>query len=104
MLPRTLLACLLFVAAAHARRAKLRCDYLSNPLGIDSAVPRFSWQSDSPARNWTQAAYQILVASSPELLQAGTGDVWDSGKQVSAESVGIPYGGPPPEAKRRYYW
>lgn len=104
MSPRALLACFLVAGAAYAGPAKLRCDYLENPLGIDSRTPRFSWQSDSRTRNWKQGAYQILVASSVERLKSGQADVWDSGKQVSAESVGIRYGGPPLEARHRYYW
>ena len=104
MSPRTLLACFLVAGAAYAGPAKLRCDYLENPLGIDSRTPRFSWQSDSRTRNWKQGAYQILVASSVERLKSGQADVWDSGKQASAESVGIRYGGPPLEARHRYYW
>ena len=104
MSTRALLACLLFAAAADAGPVRLRCDYLDNPLGIDSAAPHFSWQSDSPARNWKQSAYEILVASSAELLKGGKADVWDSGKQVSEESVGIAYGGPALEARHRYYW
>jgi alpha-L-rhamnosidase len=101
---RALLACLLFAAAAYADPVKLRCDYLENPLGTDSAVPRFSWQSNSLARNWRQAAYQVLVASSAERLKGGKADVWDSGKIALGESVGIAYGGPALDAKRRYYW
>jgi alpha-L-rhamnosidase len=104
MLPRALLACVFFATVASAGPVKLRCDYLENPLGIDSATPRFSWQSDSQERNWKQTAYQILVASSVEHLKGGKADVWDSGKQVSGESVAIAYGGPALEAKRRYYW
>ena len=94
----------LFLATAYAGPVQLRCDYLENPLGHDAATPRFSWRSDSPARNWKQRAYQILVASGEGRLKAGHADVWDSGKTVSAESVGIAYGGPPLEARRRYYW
>lgn len=82
----------------------LRCDYLVNPIGIDSAAPHLSWRNESKERNWRQAAYQIFVASRPERLAAGKADVWDSGKVASGESVGIVYGGPPLESGRRYYW
>jgi alpha-L-rhamnosidase len=75
-----------------------------NPLGIDAMVPHLSWQSDSTERNWRQAAYQILVASSQEQLAAGHADIWDSGKMSSDESVGIAYGGPKLESRERYYW
>ncbi len=104
MSPRVLLACFFFATAACAGPVNLRCDYLENPLGLDAPTPHFSWRSDSPARNWKQSAYRILVASGAARLKAGHADVWDSGKQVSAESVGIAYAGPPLEAGRRYYW
>jgi len=95
---------LLAAIPAIARPVDLRCDYLTNPLGIDSVQPRLSWKSDSVERNWTQSAYQILVATSRSLIDQGKPDVWDSGKQTSSESVGIPYGSPSLVARRRYYW
>ena len=55
-------------------------------------------------RNWKQTAYQILVASSVDLLRAGHPDLWDSGKAESDESVGIAYKGPSLESRKRYYW
>ena len=68
----------------HAAPARLTCEYLANPLGIDSAAPRLSWQNDSTERNWRQSAYQILVATSAERLR--NPDVWDSGRRESADS------------------
>lgn len=82
----------------------LRCDYMENPLGIDSPAPSLSWRNESSQPNWRQSAYQILVASSPDLLAPGKADVWDSGRRESPESVGIPYAGPPLQSARRYYW
>ncbi len=91
-------------ATASATPVRLRCEYLENPLGIDQAAPRLSWQSDDSSRNWKQAAYEILVATSPAKLTTGQADVWDSGKKTSAESVGIAYAGPALESRHRYYW
>jgi alpha-L-rhamnosidase len=98
--------CFLAVIAAslYASPVKLTCDYLVDPLGIDSARPRFSWQSDNKERNFRQSAYQILVASSPELLRDGRPDVWDSGRRQSDDSVSIEYGGPALASATRYYW
>lgn len=69
--------------AASAVPVHLRCEYLENPLGIDAASPHFSWRSDDTGRDWTQTAYEILVASDDEGLRAGKGDVWDSGRVQS---------------------
>ncbi len=92
------------ITTAWATPVHLRCEYLVNPLGIDANTPRLSWQSDNSERNWKQAAYQILVASSPELLSAGNPDVWDSGRINSDESVDIGYRGPALNSRHRYYW
>ncbi|HET6177525.1 MAG TPA: family 78 glycoside hydrolase catalytic domain [Candidatus Sulfotelmatobacter sp.] len=75
-----------------------------NPLGVDQPRPRLSWQSDNSERNWKQASYQILVASSPQLLSAGSADAWDSGRKDSSDSVDIAYAGPELTSRRRYYW
>ena len=91
-------------AATWAAPVHLRCEYLVNPLGIDQASPRLSWQSNNSERNWKQAAYQILVASTPEQLSAGKADIWDGGKNNSSESVNIVYRGPALESRHRYYW
>jgi len=101
---RVFIATFVLVAAAAATPVHLRCEYLENPLGIDAASPHLSWQSDSAERNWQQAAYQVLVSSSDEILRSGKADVWDSGKIVSAESVGVVYRGPTLESRKRYYW
>jgi len=94
----------MLTSAASATPVHLRCEYLENPLGIDQASPQLSWQSDNSERKWRQVAYEVLVASSAERLQAGNADVWDSGKINSAESVGIVYHGPALESRRRYFW
>jgi len=82
----------------------LRCEYLSNPIGIDAARPRFSWIWDSPQRGERQTAYQILVASSRELLAKDQGDVWDSGKVNSDETTQIAYVGAPLVSRQRCFW
>jgi alpha-L-rhamnosidase len=101
---RLLIVISALIAAASAVPVHLRCEYRVNPLGIDQVAPRLSWQSDSAERDWKQAAYQILVASTPEQLSSGAADVWDSGRIASDESVDIAYAGPTPESRRRYYW
>jgi alpha-L-rhamnosidase len=98
------IAALLLATALHAMPVRLRCEYLVNPLGIDKTAPRLSWQSDNSERNWEQAAYEILVASDPQRLSAGSADVWDSGKVPSDDSINIAYAGPALASRHRYYW
>ena len=80
----------------------LRCEYRENPLGIDVVKPRLSWKIQGrpeggnlkPERGIMQTAYQILVASSEELLKKDSGDLWDSGKVETNRSFNITYQGP----------
>ncbi len=62
----------------------LRCEYKTNPLGIDTPAPRLSWVLESPEQGAVQSAYQIVCE----------GGVWDSGKVLSAQSVSVVYAGP----------
>jgi len=88
----------------QANPVHLRCESVEHPLGIDIARPTLSWQSDNKERNWIQSAYEILVASRPDLLAPGKADAWDSGKQRSGESTGVRYAGRTLESRKRYYW
>ena len=85
----------------------LRCEYLTDPLGIDVVRPRLSWvlePSDSSLRGQNQSAYQIVVASSAEGVAADRGELWDSGKIASDQTTGIVYAGKPLQSKHQYFW
>lgn len=82
----------------------LRCEYIKNPVGIDLPYPRFSWVLRHSERARTQSAYQILVASTVEVLLTNSGDIWDSGKVASDESVNVEYAGKLLESSKTYYW
>jgi alpha-L-rhamnosidase len=108
-------ACYLQPAAAVSLNAdNLRCEYLKDPLGIDVTRPRLSWELRVDAatgvaaaaipRGITQHAYQVLVASSPELLKADRGDLWDSGEVESEQSVQVEYAGKPLGSGQGYWW
>lgn len=83
---------------------RLKCEYATNPLGIDAQRPRFSWKVQSSGRGWMQSAYQVLVATNEDKLGAGTGDKWDSGKVASDQSVNIAYSGNALNSGERCYW
>ncbi len=84
--------------------ADLRCDYAVNPPGVDSANPRLFWRLESTARGQRQTAYQILAASSEKNLARGTGDLWDSGKVDSEETIQIPYAGVVLKSSQQVFW
>ncbi len=77
------------------RLVQLRCEYLRDPIGLDTNRPRLSWVIESDRQGRRQIAYQILVASSQELLVKDQGDLWDSGKLPSDQSILVEYAGKP---------
>ena len=122
----TLLAVLLTAMAAQAAEVKnLRCEYQESPLGVDALRPRLSWKLETgnlkletgstsakatadknlkPERGIRQVAYQVLVASSEKLLKKDKGDLWDSGKVESEQSIQVAYAGKPLESRMRCFW
>ncbi|MDR3194913.1 MAG: glycoside hydrolase family 78 protein [Tannerella sp.] len=83
--------------------ARLYCEGLVDPLGIDRPVPRLGWELVSTGRNIRQTGYHILVASSLEKLDANEGDLWDATLQ-SEESIFVPYGGVALTSRAECYW
>ena len=72
----------LTTSAAKKKEAKtdvsvgcLRVENLDNPLGIDTAEPRFSWQIGSDKQNVLQTAYQLIVSDDK-------GEVWNTGSNT----------------------
>ncbi len=87
-----------------AKVIRLRCEDVANPLGIDITRPLLSWQMEDERRNAKQSAYRILVGTSADGITHEKGDVWDTGKIASQQSLHVPYSGPPLQARHRYYW
>jgi len=84
--------------------SELRCEYLVNPLGMDTTKPRLSWRVESNERGQKQSAYHLLVASSPELLAKNEGDLWDTGKVSSSQTLHLVYQGQPLRSRQFGYW
>lgn len=107
------LAAALAAAAPAARAAEavtvsdLRSEDLKDPLGIDVRAPRFSWKIfpvDPAARGTRQTAYRVLAASSPAILAEDRGDLWDSGRVESSDSVLVEYRGKPLSSGAACWW
>lgn len=90
--------------AAPLAVSALRCESEAGPLGVDRAQPVLGWTVRGEGRGRSQSAWQILVASDPAKLDSGQGDLWDSGKQPSAETAAIPYAGQALAPAERVYW
>ena len=87
--------------------ANLRTEWLPNPQGIDAEKPRVSWrveESDANVRGQKQSAYRVLVASGAKVLEKGEGDLWDSGKVASDETLNIEYAGKPLASGQAFFW
>ena len=84
--------------------ASLGCEHQENPLGVDVPQPRMSWVLQSSQRGELQTAYQIVVASSEASLNKDTGDLWDSGRVDSAETIQIPYAGAELKSSQQVFW
>jgi alpha-L-rhamnosidase len=76
---------------------QLRCEYKTNPMGIDVRKPRLSWVLASTRRGVKQSAYQIRVMD-------GQDELWDSGKVFSDQSIQVPYDGLALRSGQRCAW
>lgn len=78
----------------------LRCEYRTNPLGIDTTAPRLSWEIVSDRFDVLQKSYRIQVAGLPDWAAL----VWDSGEVASDRISAVRYEGPPLDSFTRYFW
>ncbi|TAG57193.1 MAG: alpha-rhamnosidase [Cytophagales bacterium] len=79
----------------------LKCEYLTNPVGITSTNPRFSWLNISNQNGQKQTAYTIAISTLPgNLFKA----IWSSGMTDSDQSVNIVYNGQKLASNTIYYW
>jgi alpha-L-rhamnosidase len=95
------------VAKSPLSPMDLRCEYLKRPLGIDVSQPELSWRLESAtssSRGQSQTAYQVLIATSETALRHDQGDLWDSGKVLSDQSLHIAYAGRPLVSQQVCWW
>lgn len=102
-----LINCILFSlflhSAPHFSVYEPLCNHEENPLNV-SDTPCFSWKINSDTRGFKQGAYQILVADSQINLDQDKGNIWDSKKVHSSQSIMVMYLGKKPESGKTYYW
>lgn len=90
--------------AQDIKVAQLDCEYRNNPIGIDVLSPGLSWKLQSSKHNVMQVAYQILVSGSQSNLDKNIGEVWDSKKVISSQSIQVAYKGIKLLSTKTYYW
>jgi len=82
----------------------LQVECLTNPMGMESQRPRFSWRLETERRGARQSAYRIRTGSGEAQLATGGADLWDSDKVASDCSFGAVYDGPPLASRQRCWW
>lgn len=95
---------------ARAQTAEAPAGLLTNLLShpektvITTSTPSFSWIVPTTVQGDAQTSYQLLVASSPDLLAEGRADLWDSGRIASAQSLHVRYAGAALRPDSAYWW
>ncbi|MVT10662.1 family 78 glycoside hydrolase catalytic domain [Chitinophaga tropicalis] len=95
-----------FKAFSSTIPVNLRCDFRADPIGIDVSQPVLSWtiKTDAGERAVRQTAYEVMVATSRELLSAGKGDLWHPGKVLSDKMGQIVYTGKALQSSQQCWW
>lgn len=78
--------------------------YLEFPWCTDRKRPVFSFAVDGDVQDAHVKYFKILVATSEDLLDESTGDMWDSGIIKSDNTSGILYAGKELADKTTYYY
>jgi len=81
----------------------LRCEHLSNPLGVDTPNPRLAWQLQDDRYGALQQAYRIVVGTDSMSVLNGTGSMWDT-KRISSDNMLVSYAGNAIEPYTKYFW
>jgi len=81
----------------------LQTEHLTNPLGIDAARPRLSWELAGDGRQGSQTAYEITVGTDSAAVARGIGNSWESGRCAGSQQL-IVYDGQRLQPFTRYYW
>lgn len=82
----------------------LTVEYIRKSQGVKiiDSKPEFSWIIPTQAK--VQKGYQILLASSKDLIDKNIGDVWNSGNTRSNQSTDVELVGEPLKPNTSYFW
>ncbi len=107
---RTFFIFILILQACHTKNEmtaspfNLQCEYYTNPLGVDNTNPLLTWQISSATSVIIPKEFQVIVSSTTDKAEAGTGDIWDSGKIFTKRELGLVYKGSDLKSSTKYYW
>ncbi len=78
----------------------LQVEGRANPVGVGRSVPRLSWRSTVDS----QAAFEIQVATSADLLNSDAADLWSTGRVADGRSIAVQYQGEDLASRQQAFW
>ena len=81
----------------------LKCEYLVNPIGIDSPAPRFTWQLSDARMGARQTGFQLFVGTDSSGVAQGNGNYWNFEDTAGDKSL-TTYAGEPLQPFKKYFW
>lgn len=90
-------------AVAQTKIINLKCEYLTNPLGVDVPKPRLIWQMAGEKQGTGQTAYRIIVGTDSAGIYADKNSIWDTGWINSDQNL-VEYSGQSLQPFTKYYW
>ena len=85
------------------RPGELLCEYLKDPVGIESKTPDFRWTLLADDRNQIQYGYELIVSDNLNDIRNGKGNVWSTAKVIS-NVAHVEYSGGTLESFTTYFW
>ncbi|UIR57281.1 glycoside hydrolase family 78 protein [Sphingobacterium sp. SRCM116780] len=83
--------------------AHLQCEYFYQPIGLDEAHPRLTWQLNDARKGAKQTAYQLVVGTDSIAVSKGKSLLWNTNK-VTSDRMYIRYQGKTLIPFTRYFW
>ena len=77
----------------------LKVSFISN-IGNE---PVFSWKIKSDQPGFAQQACQVIVSDDPDIIDLSRGNIWDSQKLETSNSIQVRYDGPALENGKEYF-
>ncbi|WP_242204073.1 glycoside hydrolase family 78 protein [Aestuariivivens insulae] len=103
MIRTLILGFLCMCSVAKALDVKdLKCESKTNPTGITTIQPQFSWTYVGDDVSPMQGGFRICMATSIEKLKYP--DIWDTGPTSTSETGPFKYLGEPLKPGQRVYW
>jgi alpha-L-rhamnosidase len=100
------LACTLSVAYPQSNAClpnDLRCEYLTNPLGVDVPAPRLSWLLNDKRYGALQKAYRLIIGTDSASVASRKANIWDT-ERIESDRMLVPYSGRKLEPFTKYFW